>query len=70
MTLVLAVLICLWYFMSDDGQPEDWDMFKVQHDCKIVGHVARSTSITTAGDVVFNSAKTQWLCNDGVTYTR
>lgn len=55
---------------------KDWNRFKEEHNCKIVGKKDSTTSIGvgvssngSAGPVVVtNPSQTAWLCDDGITY--
>jgi hypothetical protein len=67
----LLVVIAVAATISEEN---DWSKFKVDHKCKIVGHIKGSTDIgvTSGGKtaLVFESDKDTWLCDDGITYTR
>jgi hypothetical protein len=59
-------------------EQEKWDIFKAEHQCKIVsrmeGDVFTTTGISSSGKMVTSvgrtSDKTAYKCNDGATYWR
>lgn len=56
----------------------EWDKFAEEHECKVVGKQSGSVStgvgVTSSGSVAtvttYESPKTGYLCNDGITYWR
>ena len=69
--VVLLFVLLIYYAFQD---LEQWQSFKVEHNCKLVGKTQPQSSygmmsngqigmMTTAGRETF-------LCDDGVTYTR
>jgi hypothetical protein len=57
-------------------EAKQWEAFKIAHHCKITAHID-SEIFTTVGPssnggvavgVGSTSAKTGWLCDDGITY--
>lgn len=76
---VVVIVLCapiLVYAMIKEQ--EKWDIFKAEHQCKIVSHmdgdVFTTTGINSSGKMVTSvgrtSDKTAYKCNDGVTYWR
>jgi hypothetical protein len=53
---------------------QNWEQFKIDYKCKIVGKTSSTShlGISSSGNavVISESAKTSWLCSDGITYTR
>lgn len=70
--VMVLVLIALVAALVQDNQ--NWQKFKVEHNCKVVGKTAGtwSTGISSSGSVVSVSTpgQTGWACDDGVTYWR
>lgn len=52
----------------------DWSKFADEHKCKVVGKIAATTgggfSSKETYVTTFEPERTQWLCDDGITYTR
>ncbi len=70
---VVLVIIVVAIFAAIH-ESNEWEKFKVDHKCKVVGYVKGGSNygVTSSGKsaVVFESDKTSWLCDDGITYTR
>ena len=61
---------------------KQWEVFKIEHECRVVGRKQAQTSVGTATVVrpdggvsvapvtTFTAGQTAWECNDGVTYWR
>ena len=81
--LLLVLMICmpvLLFFMIRVALEEqaEWEKFKVEHQCKIVGRMSgdvfNTVGVTGNGQVAIGigttSSKTGYACDDGVTYWR
>jgi hypothetical protein len=70
--LLAALILAMIIFAVRDEQ--NWDRFKVDHNCKVVGKQAPQViaGINSDGKVGVGttSGSTTWLCDDGVEYTR
>lgn len=70
----VAILLLLVAAIGAFAEQNQWETFKVEHHCKMVGKTASTigTGLSTSGNVttLVVNGKTSWLCDDGVTYTR
>ncbi len=75
---IVSVLLFSLFMLAHSSRRErmEWDVFRVAHRCKAVAKIpgefmpiygGGSTGMTLAA-VTSTSAKTGWLCDDGVTY--
>jgi len=74
---LVALLICFWALYKE-GQK--WEMFKAEHNCRVVakvsGEMFTGVAPVVGGEggvgIIISStpSKTGWLCDDGVTYYR
>lgn len=70
---MIGALVALLVWESNQ-----WQEFKVAHNCKAVSHIKGDVFITTSinpqGQVIPGVSstpdKTGWLCDDGITYFR
>lgn len=58
--------------MNDTEEEASWQRFKLEHKCKVVGHVKGQCNYawTKSGGIVCTDDQTTWSCDDGMTYTR
>lgn len=76
LALVFASIPVLLYFSYRDEKR--WAQFKVEHKCRVIAHqdasshvgIGMTSNSKTGAVVITESAKTSYLCDDGVTYTR
>lgn len=80
--IALIILSVPAAFVMIYVEDQEWQAFKVEHSCRVVGKVSGSTGTgigTTispnggvgVGPVVVSvPGKTGWQCNDGITYWR
>lgn len=56
-----AAMVGCWGVLIDDANKghSKWDEFKAEHHCKVVAQLPGG---------LFDSSRTGWLCDDGVTY--
>jgi hypothetical protein len=76
---VLLIGALVWFGVKADiRERENWQVFAQQHDCKVTGKKASSSSTGVApiiggnGGIAITTstipAQTGWLCDDGITY--
>lgn len=71
---MVAFLCLVIYGCTKDNQK--WENFKMQHHCKVTAHIEGGMSpgigLSSSGKPVattnFESDKTGYLCDDGITY--
>ena len=78
--IVLLILMIPVTIYSSIKDYEQWEIFKVEHNCKIVGRERGNISTGVSpiigsnggvGVIVVSSPdKTGWKCDDGITYWR
>lgn len=70
--IIFIIIISVLAFFAAKKQKDEWEAFKIQHDCKVVGKRDSQTSYGTdsSGKTIttYTPSQTAWLCNDGVTY--
>lgn len=73
---VISILLIAGACIGAIAKQKEWEKFKTDHKCEIVGKMDSSSapmfgvssSGGTAWGVQMSSAKTQYKCNDGITY--
>lgn len=68
--VILAIIgLVIWLAIRSDNE---WEAFKVQHNCHVVAHISGSYAYNfgKGGGTVYVPSKDGWLCNDSVTYYR
>lgn len=69
---IIAIIIGMVYLAIQDEK--QWQQFKVDHNCKIVGESQSSGSygLSSSGKMIWmtNPGSKTWLCDDGIQYTR
>lgn len=78
MALAIAAIPLLIY--ATIKEQEEWDAFRLAHNCKVVAKISGSTATGIAPVIGGNGGvavtitsipgKTGWQCDDGVTYYR
>lgn len=76
---IAAISLCVVGAIEEGRR---WDVFKTEHNCKVVQHVRGDVVVGTGVGVMPNGQfgmvtttsttpdKTAWACDDGVTYWR
>jgi len=68
---IVIIGLSVYYGIEEE---QNWEQFKIDYRCKIVGKTSSTShlGISSSGNavVISESAKTSWLCSDGITYTR
>lgn len=75
---ILAVISLIFFITLSVEESKKWELFKVEHNCKIVAHIDGSMHTGIApimggnggvGIVISSTpSKDGWLCDDGITY--
>lgn len=73
--LVIIVIISIPFMIRSIAQAEQrWQIFKHEHNCKIVAHNRTPTTVGVGTDgqtvIITGTTTTSYLCDDGITYTR
>lgn len=78
--MIWILLLCAAIVFLGQKKKEEWELFKEEHDCKVVGKMdgefdsGIGMTVNADGNIeptlVMESSpnKTGWLCDDGITY--
>ena len=74
MLITVCILAIIYSVIAGVYSEKEWQIFKSQHDCVIVGKVESTINpgFSTDGQFIATTTPSQtgWECNDGVTYWR
>lgn len=73
--VIIFILIISISIILINRENNEWEIFKISHNCKIISKEKGSTSIGISSDgksttTIVIPDKTGWLCDDGITYIR